>query len=218
VRENLMLAAMGKHRHFSHGYGRYADKVASLIADLGLPMTGRQPSTYSGGMQRRPSSPAGFLLTDPDILILDRPKASTSARIDLSPAGTRRMPVYVIVISSDFEVAGVWPKSAIIVSSGILRIADLRKRPHPDEEKRPAGRAPLRTMLRNQAFAAPPVRNLAATWTLIDREKRFAWRSRQSPVGPAPPGETAMAAGATCMLHVQTFHVHGQRATAVQRR
>jgi len=198
VRENLMLAVMGKHRSFGHGYGRRAEKVAALVAGLGLPADRLDTSmmAYSGGMQQKIII-ARWLLTDPDILILDEPTKGvdigTRASIyrllqDAADAG-----LAVIVISSDFEELLGLAERIVVVSDGVT-IADLPAA-RLTEEKLTLLAAPRTSTLRNQAL----LRRLAdehgcdATWTLIDGEETICLAQSGPPLSGLRPGIAALA-------------------------
>ncbi|MGB3405932.1 MAG: sugar ABC transporter ATP-binding protein [Jannaschia sp.] len=198
VRENLMLAAMGQQRGFGRGYGRRAEAAARLVADLGLPADRLDTSllNYSGGMQQKIII-ARWLLTEPDILILDEPTKG----VDI---GTRSQ-VYkllqaaaddglaVIVISSDFEeLLGICER-IVVVSDG-QTIADL-PRDRLTEEKLTLMAAPRTSTARNQRL----LRKLAeahggdAYWTLLDKDETICLAQAGTRLSGLVPGEAALA-------------------------
>ena len=198
ARENLMLAAMGRHRGLGHGYGRRPDRVADLLAQLGLPVDRLDASllTYSGGMQQKVII-ARWLLTDPDILILDEPTKGvdigTRASIyrllqDAADAG-----LAVVVISSDFEELLGLAERIVVVSDGVT-IADLPSA-RLSEEKLTLLAAPRTSTMRNQAL----LRRLAeahgcdATWTLIDGEETICLAQAGPDLSGLHPGAAALA-------------------------
>ncbi len=203
VRENLMLAAMGQHRGFFHGYGRRADRVATLIRDLGLPADRLDTSllNYSGGMQQKIII-ARWLLTDPDILILDEPTKGvdigTRASIyrllqDAADAG-----LAVIVISSDFEELLGLAERIVVMSDGV-GIADLPAN-RLTEHKLTLLAAPRTSSARNLSL----LRRLSdghgcdATWTLIDGEETICLAQAGPNLSGLSPGQAAMASE-TCI-------------------
>jgi ABC-type sugar transport system ATPase subunit len=202
VRENLMLARMGRHRGFGRGYGGSAGKVADLLRDLGLPADRLDGSllNFSGGMQQKIII-ARWLLTDPEILILDEPTKG----VDI---GTRSS-IYrllqqaaddglaVVVISSDFEeLLGICER-VVVVSDGIT-IADLPAA-KLTEEKLTLLAAPRTSTERNQAL----LRDLAeahraeAFWTLIDGEGLICLARAEHPDAPS----TGLAPGEAVSVH-----------------
>lgn len=198
VRENLMLAAMGQHRGFGHGYGRRADKVASLLADLGLPADRLDTSllNYSGGMQQKIII-ARWLLTDPDILILDEPTKGvdigTRASIyrllqDAADAG-----LAVIVISSDFEELLGLAERIVVVSDGVT-IADL-PRARLTEEKLTLLAAPRTSTARNQDLLRrlSDTHGCDAAWVLIDGEETICLARSGPLLSGLTPGDAALA-------------------------
>ncbi len=192
VRENLMLARMGRHRGFGRGYGGAAGKVADLLRDLGLPADRLDGSllNFSGGMQQKIII-ARWLLTDPEILILDEPTKG----VDI---GTRSS-IYrllqhaaddglaVVVISSDFEELLGIAERVVVVSDGVT-IADLPAA-RLTEEKLTLLAAPRSSTARNQAL----LRDLAQThrgeafWTLIDGEELICLASARTTRRPRRP-------------------------------
>ena len=176
VRENLLIAQMGQHRGFGRGYAKRTDRMNALIADLGLPADRLDTSllNYSGGMQQKIII-ARWLLTEPDILILDEPTKgvdigtrSSIYRLlqDAADAG-----LAVIVISSDFEELLGVAERIVVVSDG-LTIADLPVA-KLTEEKLTLLAAPRTSTARNQALLQALVDQHGGTahWTLLDDEE-----------------------------------------------
>ncbi|MFO6463501.1 sugar ABC transporter ATP-binding protein [Jannaschia sp. KMU-145] len=198
VRENLMIAQMGQHRGFGRGYGKRADKVASLIADLGLPPDRLDQSllNYSGGMQQKIII-ARWLLTEPDILILDEPTKgvdigtrSSIYRL-LQDAADRGLAV--IVISSDFEELLGISERVVVVSDGVT-IADLPVA-RLTEEKLTLLAAPRTSTARNQALlrALVEVHGGDAFWALLDGEETICLAQAGDRLAGMVPGEAALA-------------------------
>lgn len=198
VRENLMLAQMGQHRGFGRGYGKRAARVAELIADLGLPADRLDSSllNYSGGMQQKIII-ARWLLTDPEILILDEPTKgvdigtrSSIYRIlqDAADAG-----LAVIVISSDFEELLGIAERIVVVSDGYT-IADLPAA-RLTEEKLTLLAAPRTSTARNMALLREFAQEFAADafWTLLDGEELICLAQAGEPRAGLPPGEALRA-------------------------
>jgi ABC-type multidrug transport system ATPase subunit len=192
-----MLAHMGKHRGFWRAYGTRSKRVIELLAELGLPADRLDTSllNYSGGMQQKIII-ARWLLTEPEILILDEPTKG----VDI---GTRSS-IYrllqtaadeglaVIVISSDFdELLGI-AERIVVVSDGFT-IADLPSE-KLDEEKLTLLAAPRTSTARNQEL----LRELAdeynadAFWTLLDGDGLICLAHAGSDAAPSAglrPGE-----------------------------
>jgi ABC-type sugar transport system ATPase subunit len=198
VRENLLLARMGQTRGFWRGYGRQTQKAAKLVADLGLPADRLDTSllNYSGGMQQKIII-ARWLLTEPDILILDEPTKgvdigtrSSIYRIlqDAADAG-----LAVIVISSDFEELLGLAERIVVVSDGLI-IADLPA-DRLTQEKLTLLAAPRTSAARNQAL----LNDLAAThggdafWTLIDEDETICLAQAGQSLSGLVPGQAALA-------------------------
>tara|TARA_R110002073_G_scaffold21619_9_gene76046 strand:- start:193 stop:2097 length:1905 start_codon:yes stop_codon:yes gene_type:complete len=176
VRENLMLAHMGQHKGFGRGFAKRAAKVDQIVKDLGLPADRMDTSllNFSGGMQQKIII-ARWLLTDPEILILDEPTKGvdigTRSSIYRMLQETADAGLAVIVISSDFEeLLGVAER--IVVASDGITIADLPAE-RLTEEKLTLLAAP-RTSTDRNAFV---LRQLSETyqgeafWTLIDGDE-----------------------------------------------
>ncbi|WP_298432596.1 sugar ABC transporter ATP-binding protein [uncultured Jannaschia sp.] len=198
VRENLMIAQMGQHRGFGRGYGKRADKVASLITDLGLPPDRLDQSllNFSGGMQQKIII-ARWLLTEPDILILDEPTKgvdigtrSSIYRL-LQDAADRGLAV--IVISSDFEELLGISERVVVVSDGVT-IADLPVA-RLTEEKLTLLAAPRTSTARNQALlrALVEAHGGDAFWALLDGEETICLAQAGDRLAGMVPGEAALA-------------------------
>jgi ABC-type sugar transport system ATPase subunit len=198
VRENLMLAQMGRHRGIGRGYGDRADKVAELVRDLGLPADRLDSSllNFSGGMQQKIII-ARWLLVEPDILILDEPTKgvdigtrSSIYRI-LQAAADRG--TGVVVISSDFEELLGLAERIVVVSDGVT-IADLPAA-RLTEEKLTLLAAPRSSTARNQAI----LRDMAseyggeAVWVLLDGEETICLARAGEALSGLHPGEAARA-------------------------
>lgn len=198
VRENLMLAQMGQHRGFGRGYGKRAARAAELLADLGLPADRLDSSllNYSGGMQQKVII-ARWLLTDPEILILDEPTKgvdigtrSSIYRIlqDAADSG-----LAVIVISSDFEELLGIAERIVVISDGYT-IADLPAA-RLTEEKLTLLAAPRTSTARNQALLRAFATEFGADafWTLLDGEDLICLARAGDQLAGLPPGEALRA-------------------------
>ena len=204
VRENLLIAQMGQHRGFGRGYSKRTTRMNALIADLGLPADRLDTSllNYSGGMQQKIII-ARWLLTEPDILILDEPTKGvdigTRASIyrllqDAADAG-----LAVIVISSDFEELLGVAERIVVVSDG-LTIADLPAA-RLTEEKLTLLAAPRTSTARNQALLQALVDEHGGTahWTLLDDDEVICLARAEAPgsVGAGLSAGEAATAGET---------------------
>ncbi|MGB3555325.1 MAG: ATP-binding cassette domain-containing protein, partial [Jannaschia sp.] len=198
VRENLMLAQMGQHRGFGRGYSKRAERVAELIADLGLPADRLDTSllNYSGGMQQKIII-ARWLLTDPEILILDEPTKGvdigTRASIYRILQDAADDGLAVIVISSDFEELLGIAERIVVVSDGVT-IADLPSH-RLTEEKLTLLAAPRTSTARNQALltAITDAHGGDAFWTLLDGEETICLAQAGDALAGMKPGEAANA-------------------------
>ncbi|MDT1062565.1 sugar ABC transporter ATP-binding protein [Paracoccus sp. CPCC 101403] len=173
VRENLMLAHLGRHRGFGLGYRSRQARVARLLSELGLPPDRMDASllTFSGGMQQKVII-ARWLLIDPEVLILDEPTKgvdigtrSAIYRIlrDIADQG-----VAVVIISSDFEeLLGVTER--VVVMSDGMTIADLPTS-ILTEEKLTLLAAPRTSTRQNRALLETLARdyNAFAWWALLE--------------------------------------------------
>lgn len=198
VRENLMIAQMGQHRGFGRGYGKRSDKVASLIADLGLPADRLDQSllNYSGGMQQKIII-ARWLLTEPDILILDEPTKGvdigTRSSIYRLLQNAADSGLAVIVISSDFEELLGISERVVVVSDGVT-IADLPTA-RLTEEKLTLLAAPRTSTVRNQALLREISEETGgdAFWALLDGQDTICLAQAGQRLAGMEPGEAALA-------------------------
>ena len=196
VRENLMLAQMGRHRGYGRGFGAVKNKMAKLIEQLGLPSDRLDTSllNYSGGMQQKIII-ARWLLIEPRILILDEPTKGvdigTRSSIYKLLQEIADTGVAVVVISSDFEeLLGVCER-IVVVSDGFT-IADLPTS-LLSEEKLTLLAAPRTSTERNTTVLRDLSREFGgqAFWTLIDGEELICLACVTHEGGP----ETGLAAG-----------------------
>lgn len=198
VRENLMLAQMGQHRGFGRGYGKRAARVAELIADLGLPADRLDSSllNFSGGMQQKIII-ARWLLTDPDILILDEPTKGvdigTRSSIYRILQNAADAGLAVIVISSDFEELLGIAERIVVVSDGYT-IADLPAA-RLTEEKLTLLAAPRTSTARNLALLRAFAQEFGADafWTLLDGDGLICLAQAGNRLAGLPPGEALSA-------------------------
>ncbi|MCY4206736.1 MAG: sugar ABC transporter ATP-binding protein [Roseovarius sp.] len=194
VRENLMIAQMGKNRGFGRGYGQKEARVRELLMELELPLDRMDQSllNFSGGMQQKVII-ARWLLIEPDILILDEPTKG----VDI---GTRSS-VYrllqaaaedglgVIVISSDFEELLGLAERIVVVSDG-LSIADLPA-DGLSEDKLALIAAPRTSTARNQALLSSLVNAYGgeAFWCLLDEEQTICLARAGAELTGMRPGQ-----------------------------
>lgn len=213
VRENLMLAQMGQHRGFGRGYGKRADKVADLLDDLDLPADRLDTSllNYSGGMQQKIII-ARWLLTEPDILIMDEPTKGvdigTRSSIYRMLQAAADDGLAVIVISSDFEELLGLAERIVVISDGVT-IADLPA-DRLDEEKLTLLAAPRTSTARNQALLSDLSERYRADafWTLLDGDGLICLAHARHPDAP----EAGVVAGeALDLSETRIAHALGQR-------
>ena len=198
VRENLMLAQMGRHRGFGRGYGRHAARAAALMAELGLPPDRLDTSllNYSGGMQQKIII-ARWLLTDPEILILDEPTKGvdigTRAQVYRILQRAADDGLAVVVISSDFEELLGLAERVVVVSDGVS-IADLPSH-RLTQEKLTLLAAPRTSTARNQALLRDLARDHGgdAFWSLLDGEETICLARDGEPLAGLTPGHAAAA-------------------------
>lgn len=176
VRENLMLAHIGKHRGFGLGYHKRQARLTELMDKLGLPPDRLDASllTFSGGMQQKVVI-ARWLLIEPSVLILDEPTKGVDIGTRTSIYRILReiadSGVAVLVISSDFEeLLGVTER--VVVMSDGMTIADLPTSVL-NEEKLTLLAAPRTSTARNRRLLDDLARDHAAFafWALLDRQE-----------------------------------------------
>ncbi len=190
VRENLLLAHMGRHRGFGRGFGAARADMDRLIADLGLPADRLDTSllNFSGGMQQKIVI-ARWLLTKPRILILDEPTKGvdigTRTAIYRMLQAVADDGVAVVVISSDFEELLGLTERIVVVSDG-LTIADLPTS-LLTEEKLTLLAAPRTSTARNAALLERLAadHSAAAFWTLRDGDELICLAAAAHPQAPA---------------------------------
>ncbi|WP_353476613.1 sugar ABC transporter ATP-binding protein (plasmid) [Salipiger sp. H15] len=189
VRENLMLAHIGRHRGFGLGYGARREKLAELLSSLALPANRMDANllTFSGGMQQKVII-ARWLLVDPEVLILDEPTKgvdigtrSAIYRIlrDIADRG-----VAVVVISSDFEeLLGVTER--VVVMSDGMTIADLPTA-ILTEEKLTLLAAPRTSTARNRALLERLAQDHGAFawWALLEEDSLICLGTATGPGAP----------------------------------
>lgn len=189
VKENLMLAHIGKHRGFGLAYGQRQEKVVELLSSLGLPADRMDSSllNFSGGMQQKVII-ARWLLIDPEVLILDEPTKgvdigtrSAIYRIlrDIADQG-----VAVVVISSDFEELLGVTERVVVMSDGIT-IADLPTR-ILTEEKLTMLAAPRTSTERNRVLlnALAQEHGVFAWWALLEDQALICLGTAAAPGAP----------------------------------
>lgn len=213
VGENLFLAQMGKHRGFGRGQAQKRARARELIEKLGLPADRMHANLlhFSGGMQQKVII-ARWLLTEPDVLILDEPTKG----VDI---GTRQAiyqllreiaerDIAVVIVSSDFEeLLGLCDR--VVVMSDGFTIADLPAA-RLTEESLTLLAAPRSSAERNTALLRDIVDKYggSAFWGLIEEGQLVCLSVVEGGRG-APVG---LSAGQIYFLHETSI------ATALQER
>ena len=129
VRENMLLAFLGKDKSFGLGYHRVKKNMDMLLDTLGIPPNRQDDSllNFSGGMQQK-AIIARWLMISPKILFLDEPTkgvdVGTRASIYKLLKETAKQGMALVVISSDFEELLLLCDRVVVVSDGVS-IADL---------------------------------------------------------------------------------------------
>jgi ABC-type sugar transport system ATPase subunit len=189
VRENLMLAHIGKHRGFGLGYRQRQAKLMELLDTLGLPPDRLDASllTFSGGMQQKVII-ARWLLIEPTVLILDEPTKGVDIGTRTSIYRILReiaeSGVAVLVISSDVEeLLGVTER--VVVMSDGMTIANLPTSVLT-EEKLTLLAAPRTSTERNRRLLGELSREYGAFafWALLDQEELICLGDAAAPGAP----------------------------------
>ncbi|HZZ60885.1 MAG TPA: sugar ABC transporter ATP-binding protein, partial [Roseiarcus sp.] len=164
VRENLLLAHIGRRRGLGLGYDEQRVRIARLLDDLSLSPRILDDGilTLSGGMQQKVVL-ARWILMSPKLLILDEPTRG----VDIGTRSTvyamiRRLAqqgMGVLLVSSDFE-------EVIGVSDRIVVISD-----GADVTSIPSGLIDVEKLA---MFAAPRSSAEATHFVLEDLVRRFA--------------------------------------------
>ncbi|QDL94500.1 ATP-binding cassette domain-containing protein (plasmid) [Paroceanicella profunda] len=189
VRENLMLAHIGRHRGFGLGYGRRQGRLAELLEKLGLPENRLDTGllTFSGGMQQKVII-ARWLLIEPTVLILDEPTKGvdigTRAAIYRILREIADDGVAVVVISSDFEELLGLTERVVVMSDG-MTIANLPT-PLLTEEKLTLLAAPRSSTGRNRALldSLAQAHDGVAFWALLDAQELICLGQSAAPGAP----------------------------------
>ena len=163
VRENLLLAHLGRGRGLSLGYDEHRARIVQLLGDLGLSprILDDGVMTLSGGMQQKIVL-ARWILMSPKLMILDEPTRGVDiATRSAIYAMIRRLAergMGVLLVSSDFEeVIGVSDR-IVVVSDGA------------DVTSIPSG---LVDVVKLAMFAAPRSSAEATRVVLEDLVRRF---------------------------------------------
>lgn len=124
VRENLLLAHIGRSRGIGLGYEEHRSAVDLLLDELGLPHRILDDGilTLSGGMQQKVIL-ARWILMAPKLLILDEPTRGvdigTRSTIYVMVRRLAQQGMAVILVSSDFEeVIGLCDR-IVVISDGM---------------------------------------------------------------------------------------------------
>jgi len=124
VKENLLLAHLGRHPGFRRGYGQHHSAISALLQQLDLPAHRLlEPSmlNLSGGMQQKIII-ARWLLVRPKVLILDEPTKGvdiqTRHAIYALLRQIARQGVAIVVVSSDFEELLDLAQRIIVINDG----------------------------------------------------------------------------------------------------
>ncbi|MGR3662297.1 MAG: sugar ABC transporter ATP-binding protein [Paracoccaceae bacterium] len=173
VRENMLLAFLGKDRSFGLGYKKVQDRMQSLFQSLDLPVERQNANllTFSGGMQQKVII-ARWLLLAPRVLILDEPTKgvdiATRATIYKLVRETADQGIAVVVISSDFDELLLLSDRVVAISDGVS-IADLPAK-SLTEEKLTLLSAPRASAARNNLMLKNLTGKFGATafWILTE--------------------------------------------------
>jgi ABC-type sugar transport system ATPase subunit len=182
VRENLLLAHLGRRSGFGLGYDEQRTTIAQLLDELGLPLRILHDGilTLSGGMQQKVVL-ARWILMSPRLMILDEPTRG----VDIGTRSTvyamiRRLAeqgMGVLLVSSDFEeVIGVSDR-IVVVSDG----ADVTSIPSAlvDVEKLAMFAAPRSSAEATHVLLEDLVRRFGgvAYWILVEGDRLYCFDS-----------------------------------------
>ncbi len=197
VRENVMLAELGKNRGFGLPYGERAADVSRLLGELGFSderILRANILTLSGGMQQKIVL-ARWLLLGPKALILDEPTRGvdigTRSSIYALLREVASRGVGIVLISSDFEEVLGLSDRIVVVSDG-TDVTDIPSA-YVDVEKLAMFAAP-RTSAEgtHRALSALAERfGGVAFWVYVERERMYCFDS----VGGADRVELGFARG-----------------------
>ena len=193
VRENLLLAHLGRHAGPGLGYGACTEAVGKLLELLELPrhrVLDANMLTFSGGMQQK-AILARWLVLDPQLLLLDEPTRgvdiSTRSSIYALLRRIAAQGVACVVVSSDFEeVIGLADR--IVVLSDGTDVTDIPSR-LVDIEKLAMFAAPRSSAQRTHSVLASLVRQTGgvAYWIAIEGDRVYCF-DRVGDDGAADPG------------------------------
>jgi ribose transport system ATP-binding protein/rhamnose transport system ATP-binding protein len=198
VRENLLLAHLGRHAGPMLAYGTQRAAIERLLQLLELPserLLDASMLNFSGGMQQKVIL-ARWLLLQPRVLLLDEPTRGVDIGTRSSIyALLRRIAadgVAMVVVSSDFEeVLGIADR-IIVMSDG----CDVTAIPNKlvDVEKLTMFAAPRSSAERTHTVLEALVREYGgvASWIAVDGERVFCFDR----IGDDPEADPGFAAGA----------------------
>jgi ribose transport system ATP-binding protein/rhamnose transport system ATP-binding protein len=189
VRENLLLAHLGRHRGLGLGYEEHRAEMDALLDELGLARRILDDGilTLSGGMQQKVVL-ARWILMKPKLLILDEPTRG----VDIGTRSTiyaiiRRLAkagMAVLLVSSDFEeVIGICDR-IVVLSDG----ADVTNIPADlvDVEKLAMFAAPRSSAEATHVLLEALVRRFGgiAYWIFLEGERLYCFDAVAAPDAP----------------------------------
>jgi ABC-type sugar transport system ATPase subunit len=197
VRENLLLAHLGRHAGPGLGYGACTDAVRKLLELLELPqhrLLDANMLTFSGGMQQK-AILARWLVLDPQLLLLDEPTRgvdiSTRSSIYSLLRQIAARGVACVVVSSDFEEVIGLADRIVVLSDGV-DVTDIPSR-LVDIEKLAMFAAPRSSAQRTHSVLASLVQETGgvAYWIAIDGDRVYCFDR----VGEDPACEPGFSGG-----------------------
>ncbi|MGH7156357.1 MAG: sugar ABC transporter ATP-binding protein, partial [Acetobacteraceae bacterium] len=181
VRENLLLAHLGRHTGVGLGYNERTDAVRRLLDLLELPqhrLLDANMLTFSGGMQQK-AILARWLVLEPRVLLLDEPTRGVDIATRSSIyALLRRIAadgVGCVVVSSDFEEVVGLTDHIVVLSDGV-DVTDIPSH-LVDIEKLAMFAAPRSSAERTHAVLASLARDWGgvAYWIAIDSARVYCF-------------------------------------------